>query len=99
MRNLPPAYLDLLNRLIERRRQLGIPQAVLDDVLGTSDRYIAKIEAGMKVMQPALLCDLADALGVDLVAAIRGDEPRALRLMREKGLGISTLPRRRRRRG
>ncbi len=64
--------------LAQRRYALGLTQAETDYLAGTSDRYLAKVEAGMKGLGDMSLSSILGVLGLRL--AVIEDEagiPRA----------------------
>ena len=63
------AYRKLARELTRRRRALGISQWDLDQTLGISFGYVAKLELGMRIATGPLLLDWAKALGVPLAPA------------------------------
>jgi len=58
---------DLMRIIRARRLELGIPGAVLDEAAGLPDRYVSKLEAGVKNLGRLSLPLLLEALGLRLV--------------------------------
>ena len=69
-----PAYRRLARDLTVRRRALGMSQWDLDQALGISFGYTAKLEIGMRIATGPLLLDWAATLGIPLIAS--PDTPR-----------------------
>jgi len=64
-----PAYRRLARDLTKRRRALGMSQWDLDQQLGISFGYTAKLEIGMRIATGPLLLDWAATLGIPLIAS------------------------------
>jgi transcriptional regulator with XRE-family HTH domain len=62
--------------LIKRRRDLGITQRALDDMVGVSDCMIAKWESGQRSPTALSLEKWANALGLKLALVVAGKQKR-----------------------
>lgn len=60
-----------------RRRELGRTQAEVAKAAGVSRAWLAQVEAGKETAAIGLALRVLDALGVDLVATVRGAAPAA----------------------
>ena len=58
---------DLAERLIERRKQLGLRQEDLAVLAGVSERFVRQLEAGKSTVRLDTLTAVLDALGLELV--------------------------------
>ena len=56
----------LRDLLVARRRELGMPQLLVDDISGLPSGYVAKLEAQMKGLGKLSLPCLLGALGLEL---------------------------------
>ncbi len=65
---------DLAATIRARRRELGLGQRDLADLAGVSERFVRAVEAGKESVQLDRLRALLDALGLELVARLRGDD-------------------------
>lgn len=57
-----PMYDQLIDRLIERRRQLGVTQEHVNELIGVADRLVSKWECRMKYPNFRHILLWADAL-------------------------------------
>lgn len=56
-----------------RRRQLGLSQADVADVVGTNRRVIGELEGGKPTVQLRIAVEVARALGLNIELGQRGD--------------------------
>lgn len=66
-------YEDLLKVCVARRKELGLPQMLVDEIAGLQPGYTGKLECGDKRLGPLSLPCLLQALG--LVLAVVRDTP------------------------
>lgn len=69
-------YSDLTTALAHRRNELNLTQFALDQVAGTQDGYVGKLEAGVRSYGPLSLGLVLQALGVELVLRPRSENER-----------------------
>ena len=59
----------------ERRKVLGYTQARVADLCGTGTRFISELENGKESIELGKALTVLSALGIDLRADVRGDNP------------------------
>ena len=59
----------------ERRKVLGYTQARVADLCGTGTRFISELENGKESIELGKALTVLSALGIDLRAELRGDNP------------------------
>ena len=64
-------YKYLCKLLIERRKELGLSQYALADVLHRSQSYVAKIEGGERRIDVVELIEIASVLNIDPCEILR----------------------------
>jgi transcriptional regulator with XRE-family HTH domain len=68
-------YRDVIQRLADRRRELGFTQQELADRIGLHKQFVSRVELGERRLDVVELADMARALGMD-VALLVGSIPR-----------------------
>ena len=63
---------DFGRRVRERRRQLGLSQSALADVVGVNRRVIGELERGKPSVQLGIALRVAEVLGLDMTLRERG---------------------------
>ena len=66
---------DLGSMIRERRKVLGYTQARVADLCGTGTRFISELENGKESIELGKAITVLSALGIDLRADVRGDNP------------------------
>ncbi len=66
---------DLGSMIRERRKVLGYTQARVADLCGTGTRFISELENGKESIELGKALTVLSALGIDLRAEPRGDNP------------------------
>lgn len=66
-----PAYAHLRSILIDARRQAGLNQSDLADVLGKPQSYVSKYETGERRLDVLELITVAQAIGIDPVKVVK----------------------------
>ena len=61
------------NVIKQRRKALGYTQAQVAKLCGTGTRFISDLENGKPTIELGKAITVASALGIDLVAQVRGD--------------------------
>lgn len=59
-------------RIRDRRKQLGLSQSALADVVGVNRRVIGELERGKASVQLAIALRVAEAVGLDVKLEERG---------------------------
>ena len=67
-----PATQAFGERLRSRRRQLGLSQSALADVVGVNRRVIGELERGKPTVQLNIALRVAEAVGLDVALRERG---------------------------
>lgn len=60
-------------RIIERRRKLGITQEALAEISDVTTQFVSYAESGKRAMRPENLLKIANALGVSTDYLLTGD--------------------------
>lgn len=63
---------DFGHRLRERRKQLGLSQDAVADVIGVNRRVVGELERGKPTVQLIIALRVAEALGIDVTLSERG---------------------------
>ncbi|MCQ2415808.1 MAG: helix-turn-helix domain-containing protein [Lachnospiraceae bacterium] len=71
---MKPDYVQIGNRIRERRRAKGYTQAVLAEKADISDTYVCYIENGQKKVSMQVLMQIAEALEVSADCLLYGDQ-------------------------
>ena len=66
---------ELGSMIRERRKVLGYTQARVADLCGTGTRFISELENGKESIELGKAITVLSALGIDLRADVRGDNP------------------------
>ena len=64
-------FAQIADRVVERRRELGLSQQQLAALTGTTQSAIARLESGQRPPRIDTLLRIADALDADLVVDLR----------------------------
>lgn len=69
----PPSLTDDFGRRLRaRRKQLGLSQGAVADVVGVNRRVVGELERGKPTVQLVIALRVAQALGVDVILSERG---------------------------
>lgn len=61
------------NRILERRKKLGLTQEALAELSGLTTQFISYAESGKRAMRPENLMKISTALGVSTDYLLTGD--------------------------
>ncbi len=64
-------YRLLIQRLVERRNQLGLSQAKLAERIGNHQQFVGRVELGERRLDVVEFVDIAKALDLDPIELIR----------------------------
>lgn len=64
---------ELGQRIIERRKKLGITQEALAEISDVTTQFVSYAESGKRAMRPENLLKIANALGVSTDYLLTGD--------------------------
>lgn len=70
-------YRRLIERLVERRKELGLNQRAVAERLGIHQQFVSRYETGERRLDAVELVDVAHALGMDARELIAAVPPRA----------------------
>jgi transcriptional regulator with XRE-family HTH domain len=70
-------YRRLIERLVARRKQLGLTQQALADKVGFHQQNVSRFETGERRLDTVEFVDVASALGLDAADLIRDVPPRS----------------------
>ena len=65
-----PRYRELIGKLVERRRELGLSQAEFAEKLGTHQQFVSRFELGERRLDVVEFVDVARALKLEAGALI-----------------------------
>jgi transcriptional regulator with XRE-family HTH domain len=69
-------YRGLVERLVARRKELGLTQKAVADRVGMHQQNVSRFETGERRLDAVELVDVAAALGLDAADLIRAVPPR-----------------------
>jgi y4mF family transcriptional regulator len=75
MASIINSAVELGSMIRERRKALGYTQARVADLCGTGTRFISELENGKESIELGKTLTVLSALGIDLRADVRGDNP------------------------
>ena len=75
MASIINSAVELGSMIRERRKVLGYTQARVADLCGTGTRFISELENGKESIELGKALTVLSALGIDLRAELRGDNP------------------------
>jgi transcriptional regulator with XRE-family HTH domain len=65
-----PRYREVIGRLVEARRALGLSQEALANRLGRHQQFVSRYEIGERRLDIVEFADVARALGIDPAALV-----------------------------